>query len=35
LVTAITSRNAADLALEEKYFQPLITQWSPSRTARV
>jgi hypothetical protein len=35
LVTTITMRNAAVLALEEKYFQPSITQSSPSRTARV
>lgn len=31
----MTMRNDAVLALEEKYFQPLITQSSPSRTAAV
>ena len=35
LVTTMTIRNAAVFALEEKYFQPLITQSSPSRTAAV
>ena len=35
LVTTITMRNDAVFALEEKYFQPLITQSSPSRTALV
>ena len=35
LVTAMTMRNDAVLALEEKYFQPLITHSSPSLTARV
>ena len=30
LVTAMTIKNAAVLALEEKYFQPLITHSSPS-----
>ena len=35
LVTTITIRNDAVLALEEKNFQPLITQSSPSRTAWV
>ena len=33
MVTTITIRNDAVLALEEKNFQPLITQSSPSRTA--
>ena len=35
LVTTITMRNAAVRALDEKNFQPLMTQSSPSRTARV
>ena len=35
LVTAMTMRNEAVLALDEKYFQPLITHSSPSLTARV
>ena len=35
LVTAMTMRNDAVLALEEKYFQPLMTHSSPSLTARV
>ncbi len=35
LVTAITIRNDAVLALEEKYFHPLMTHSSPSLTARV
>jgi hypothetical protein len=35
LVTAITMRNDAVLALDEKYFQPLMTHSSPSLTARV
>ena len=35
LVTTITIRNDAVLALEEKKFQPLITQSSPSRAACV
>ena len=34
-VTAMTMRNVAVLALEEKNFHPLMTQSSPSRTARV
>jgi hypothetical protein len=34
-VTAMTIRNDAVEALEEKYFQPLMTQSSPSRAARV
>jgi hypothetical protein len=35
LVTAMTMRNAAVLALEEKNFHPLMTQSPPSRTASV
>src|SRR5213595_1474695 len=35
LVTAMTIRNDAVLALEEKNFQPLITHSSPSLTAPV
>ena len=35
LVTAMTMRNEAVLALDEKYFQPLMTHSSPSLTARV
>ncbi len=35
LVTTMTMRNEAVLALDEKYFQPLITHSSPSLTARV
>ncbi len=35
LVTTMTIRNDAVFALDEKYFQPLITQSSPSRTALV
>ena len=34
-VTAITMRNDAVRALDEKYFQPSITHSSPSRRARV
>src|SRR5205823_12294950 len=34
-VTTMTMRNAAVLALDEKYFQPLMTHSSPSLTARV
>ena len=34
-VTAITIRNDAVFAFDEKYFQPLITHSSPSLTARV
>ncbi len=34
-VTAITIRNDAVLALDEKNFQPSITHSSPSRVARV
>ena len=34
-VTAMTMKNAAVLALEEKNFSPVITHSSPSRTARV
>ncbi len=34
-VTAITIRNEDQRAFEENHFSPLITQWSPSRTARV
>jgi hypothetical protein len=34
-VTAMTIRNVAVLAFEEKYFQPSITHSSPSLTARV
>src|SRR5690606_17351184 len=35
LVTAMTIRNDAVFAFDEKYFQPLITHSSPSLTARV
>ena len=35
LVTTMTMRNDAVLALEEKNFQPLMTHSSPSLTARV
>ncbi len=35
MVTTITMRKAAVLALDEKYFQPLITHSSPSCTAEV
>src|SRR5437763_16831919 len=35
LVTAMTIRNDAVFAFEEKNFQPLITHSSPSLTARV
>ena len=35
LVTTITIRKEAVFALEEKNFQPLMTQSSPSRTACV
>ena len=35
LVTTMTIRNDAVLAFDEKYFQPLMTQSSPSLTARV
>src|SRR5436309_9823647 len=35
LVTAMTIRNDAVLALDEKYFQPLITHSLPSFSARV
>src|SRR3954469_8325700 len=35
LVTAITMRNEAVFALDEKYFHPLMTHSSPSFTARV
>src|SRR5688572_11925822 len=34
-VTAMTMRKDEVLALEEKYFQPVITHSSPSLTARV
>src|ERR1019366_2801300 len=34
-VTAITMRNSAVRALDEKNFQPLMTHSSPSRSARV
>ncbi len=34
-VIATTMKNEATEALEEKYFRPVITQSSPSRTARV
>ena len=34
-VTAMTMRNDAVLAFDEKYFQPLMTHSSPSLTARV
>src|SRR5688572_9020420 len=34
-VTAMTMRNDAVLAFEEKYFQPLMTHSSPSFSARV
>ena len=34
-VTAITIRNDAVFAFDEKYFQPLMTHSSPSLTARV
>ena len=35
LVTAMTIRNDAVLALDEKYFQPLMTHSSPSLIACV
>ncbi len=35
LVTAMTMRNDAVLALDEKYFHPLMTHSSPSFSARV
>jgi len=35
LVTAITIKNEAVLALDEKNFHPLMTHSSPSLTARV
>ena len=35
LVTAMTMRNEAVLALDEKYFHPLMTHSSPSLTACV
>ncbi len=35
LVTAMTMRNDAVFAFDEKYFQPLITHSLPSLTARV
>ncbi len=35
LVMATTMKNEATDALLEKYFRPVITQSSPSRTARV
>ncbi len=34
-VTAITMTNVEVRALEEKYLRPVMTQSSPSRTARV
>ena len=34
-VTAMTMRNDAVFAFDEKYFQPVMTHSSPSFTARV